>query len=61
MEVAVETGPLPKRLRKLLRAAGALSAADGLADGNCLFDAGKGFLAARQAAAATLSVREAGE
>jgi hypothetical protein len=52
----------PKRLRKLLRASGLLPAdADVLADGNCLFDAVRGSGAAREAAAATLSVRKAGE
>lgn len=52
----------PKRLRKLLRASGLLPAdADALADGNCLFDAGRGSGAAMEAAAATLFVRKAGE
>jgi hypothetical protein len=60
--LAVETKLHPKRLRKLLGVAGTLPTdADGLADGNCLFDAEKGSLAAREAAAATLSVRKAGE
>jgi hypothetical protein len=60
--LSAETGLHPKRLRKLLGVAGALPAdADGLVDGNCLFDAERGSLAARDAAAATLSVRKAGE
>jgi len=60
--LSAETGLHPKRLRKLLRVAGTLTTdADGLADGNCLFDAERGSLAAREAAAATLSVRKAGE
>jgi hypothetical protein len=60
--LSAETGLHPKRLRKLLRVAGRLPAdTDGLADGNCLFDAERGSLAARDAAAATLSVRKAGE
>jgi hypothetical protein len=60
--LSAETGLHPKRLRKLLAVAGTLPAdADGLADGNCLFDAEKGSMAAREAAAATLSVRKAGE
>jgi hypothetical protein len=51
----------PKRLRKLLGATGLLAAdADELADGNCLFDAVRGSSAAREAAAATLSVQKAG-
>jgi hypothetical protein len=55
--LSAETGLHPKRLRKLLGVAGALPTdADGLADGNCLFDAEKGSLAAREAAAASLSV-----
>jgi hypothetical protein len=57
-----ETKLHPKRLRKLLGASGLLPAgADELADGNCLFDAEQGSGAAREAAAATLSVRKAGE
>ena len=60
--LAVETKLHPKRLRKLLGVAGMLPTdADGLADGNCLFDAEKGSIAALEAAAATLSVRKAGE
>ena len=56
-----ETRLHPKRLRKLLGASGLLPAdADGLADGNCLFDAVRGSAAAREAAAATLSVQKAG-
>ncbi|KQW23203.1 hypothetical protein ASC80_07895 [Afipia sp. Root123D2] len=60
--LSMETGLHPKRLRKLLEASRALpeDAAD-LADGNCLFDAEKGSLTAREALAATLSVRKAGE
>jgi TniQ len=60
--LSAETGLHPKRLRKLLAVAGTLPTdADGLADGNCLFDAEKGSMAAREAAAATLSVRKTGE
>jgi hypothetical protein len=60
--LSAETGLHPKRLRKLLRVAGRLPAdADGLADGNCLFDAERGSQDAREAAPATLSVRKAGE
>lgn len=56
-----ETKLHPKRLRKLLGASGLLpDDADGLADGNCLFDALRGSAAAREAAAATLSVQKAG-
>jgi len=52
----------PKRLRKLRRAAGVLSAAsDDLADGNCTFDAQRGFLVGSEASIATLSVQQAGE
>jgi hypothetical protein len=47
---------------RLLRAAGALpEGSDALADGNCLFDAQRGSAVAKEAAAATLSVRKAGE
>jgi len=56
-----ETGLHPKRLRKLLSSAGALpDGAEALADGNCLFAAEAGSRIAREAAAATLSVRAAG-
>ncbi|ABE62887.1 hypothetical protein Nham_2090 [Nitrobacter hamburgensis X14] len=60
--LSIETKLHPKRLRKLLAASGVLpdGAAD-LADGNCLFDAEKGSLTAREASAAILSVRKAGE
>lgn len=59
--LSIETKLHPKRLRKLLGASGVLpeGAAD-LADGNCLFDAEKGSLTAREASAATISVRQAG-
>ncbi|SIO67020.1 Predicted nuclease of restriction endonuclease-like (RecB) superfamily, DUF1016 family [Bradyrhizobium erythrophlei] len=57
-----ETGLHPKRLRKLLEASGTLPECSGdLADGNCLFDAQRGSSIAREGAAATLSVRRAGE
>lgn len=58
-----ETKLHPKRLPELLAASGLLPAdADELADGNCLFvGAVRGSAAAREAAAATLSVRKAGE
>jgi hypothetical protein len=60
--LSVETRFRPKRLRKPLRASGLLSAdADNLAGGNCLFDAERGSLAAKDAAAPTLSVRKASE
>lgn len=51
----------PKRLRKLLSSAEMLppNAID-RADGNCLFDAEKAVSMAQAAAAATLSVRDAG-
>lgn len=56
-----ETRLHPKRLRKLLGASGLLpDDADGLADGNCLFDAVRGSAAAKEAAVATLSVQKAG-
>lgn len=56
-----QAGLHPKRLRKLLQAAGALpEGADDLADGNCLFDAQRGSAVASDASAATLSVRDAG-
>jgi len=60
--LSIETKLHPKRLRKLLGAAGVLpeGAAD-LADGNCLFDAEKGSLTAREALAATISVQKAGQ
>lgn len=60
--LSIETGLHPKRLRKVLKAAGVLpSNADELADGNCLFDAERGSLSATEASAATLSVRKVGE
>jgi hypothetical protein len=60
--LSVESGLHPKRLRKVLGAAGVLpEGSDDLADGNCLFDAQRGSLVAREASAATLSVRKAGE
>jgi hypothetical protein len=60
--LALETKLHPKRLKKLLGASGLLPAdADDLVGGNCLFDAEQGSGAAREAAAATLSVRKAGE
>jgi hypothetical protein len=60
--LSIETKLHPKRLRKLLEAANLLPAGSGyLVDGNCLFDAVRGSQAARDAAAATLSVRKAGE
>ncbi|MET4370801.1 hypothetical protein ABIA99_003495 [Bradyrhizobium sp. LB12.1] len=60
--LSIQTGAHPKRLRKILKAAGVLpSDADELADGNCLFDAERGSLSATEASAATLSVRKAGE
>lgn len=59
--LSVETRMHRKRLRKLLRASGVLPAdSDELADGYCLFDAERGSAAAREAAAAHLSVRKAG-
>ncbi|MHC2280402.1 hypothetical protein ACVME8_007045 [Bradyrhizobium diazoefficiens] len=59
--LSLETGLHPKRLRKLLSSAGMLPPnADDLADGNCLFDAQKAVSLAQAAAAATLSVRDAG-
>lgn len=59
--LSIETGLHPKRLRKLLSSAEMLPPnADELADGNCLFDAEKAGSLARAAAAATLSVRDAG-
>lgn len=60
--LSIETKLHPKRLRKLLAASGVLhdGAAD-LADGNCLFDAEKGSLTAREALAATISVQKAGQ
>lgn len=59
--LSLETGLHPKRLRKLLSSAGLLPPnADDLADGNCLFDAQKAVSLAQAAAAATLSVRDAG-
>ncbi|EHR03026.1 TniQ family protein [Bradyrhizobium sp. WSM471] len=59
--LSMETGLHPKRLRKLLSSAEMLpSNADELADGNCLFDAEKAVSLAQSAAAATLSVRDAG-
>lgn len=60
--LAIETGLHPKRLKKLLGASGLFPpGADDLAGGNCLFDAERGSGAAREAAAAILSVRKAGE
>lgn len=57
-----EKGLHPKRLRKVLDASGLLpDGADGLADGNCLFDAQRGLMVGSEASAATLSVRKAGE
>lgn len=59
--LSIETKLHPKRLRKLLEAANLLPEGSGdLVDGNCLFDAVRGCQAAREAAAATLSVRKAG-
>lgn len=59
--LSLETGLHPKRLRKLLSSAEMLPAnADDLVDGNCLFDAQRAVSLARTAAAATLSVRDAG-
>lgn len=52
----------PKRLRKLLMAAGVLSEASvELSDANCTFDAEKGSLAATEASAAGLTLLKAGE
>lgn len=52
-----ETGLHPKRLRKLLQAAGMLpEGSDDLVDGNCLFDAQRGSHVASEASTATLSV-----
>jgi hypothetical protein len=60
--LAIETKLHPKRLRKLLEAAGVLPEGAGdLVDGNCLFDAVRGSNVAQEAAAATLSVPKAGE
>jgi hypothetical protein len=60
--LSMETRLHPKRLRKLLKAAGMLPpGADELADGNCLFDAEKGSQAAREASAASLTLLKAGE
>ena len=60
--LSMETKLHPKRLRKLLKAAGVLpDDADHLVDGNCLFDAQKGLLSASEASVATLTVRKAGE
>lgn len=57
-----QTGLHPKRLRKVLEASGVLAdGSDGLADGNCLFDAQRGLMVGSEAAAATLSIRKAGE
>lgn len=59
--LSLETGLHPKRLRKLLSSAEMLPPnADELADGNCLFNAEKAVSLAQAAAAATLSVRDAG-
>lgn len=59
--LSMETGLHPKRLRKLLSSVEMLPPnADELADGNCLFDAEKAVSLAQSAAAATLSVRDAG-
>jgi hypothetical protein len=57
--LSIETKLHPKRLRKLLEAANLLPEGS-VVDGNCLFDAVRGCQAAREAAAATLSVRKAG-
>jgi hypothetical protein len=52
-----ETGLHPKRLRKLLEAAGLLSeGSDDHVDGNCLFDAQRGSTLAAQAKAAIAGV-----
>ena len=60
--LSTETRLHPKRLRKLLEAAGALpEGSDDLSGGNCLFDAQRGSIVALEAVAATLSVRKAGE
>jgi hypothetical protein len=60
--LSMETRLHPKRLRKLLKAAGTLPpGADALADGNCLFDAQQGSMAAREASAASLTLLKAGE
>ncbi len=60
--ISIETRLHPKRLRKLLEAANLLPEGSGdLVDGNCLFDAVRGSSVAQEAAAATLSVRQAGE
>lgn len=57
-----EKGLHPKRLRKVLDASGLLpEGSDGLADGNCLFDAQRGLMVGSEASVATLSVRKAGE
>ncbi|WP_316228447.1 TniQ family protein [Bradyrhizobium sp. SZCCHNR1039] len=59
--LSLESGLHPKRLRKLLSSAEMLPPnADQLADGNCLFDAQRAVSLAQAAAAATLSVRDAG-
>lgn len=56
-----QTGLHAKRLRKVLEASGVLAdGSDGLADGNCLFDAQRGLMVGSEVAAATLSVRDAG-
>jgi hypothetical protein len=60
--LSLETGLHPKRLRKLLSSARMLPPnANQLADGNCLFDAQPAVSLAHAAAAATLSVRDAGD
>ncbi|OKO80965.1 TniQ family protein [Bradyrhizobium sp. AS23.2] len=60
--LSIETGLHPKRLRKLLQASGTLpEGSDGLVDGNCLFDAQRGYTLAAQASASAFSLREAGK
>jgi hypothetical protein len=60
--LSIETRLHPKRLRKLLEAAGTLpEGSSDHVDGNCLFDAQRGDSVAQKAAAATLSVRQAGK
>jgi hypothetical protein len=60
--LSLDAGLHPKRLRKLLMAAGVLSEASiELADANCLFDAEKGSLAATEASVAGLTLLKAGE
>lgn len=60
--LSIETKLHPIRLRKLVEAANLLPEGSAeLVDANCLFDAVRGSQAARDAAAATLSVLKAGE